>query len=88
MNLTPEEALQRYATNENIPTVVARARVQRWIDMCTAQHNPVIDPIPRKGKKPTVEEVMMYITGIINMAEGSDATYDDVLFMKILNIKI
>ena len=86
MNLTPEEALKRYAANQHIPLVVARARVQRWIDMCTVQHNPVIDPIPRKGEKPTVEEVMMYITGIISKSEGAD--YDDVQFTKILNFKI
>ena len=72
MNLTPEEALKRYAANSHIPLVVARARVQRWIDMCTAQRAPVIDPVPRKGKKPTVEEVMAYLTGLINEMDNQD----------------
>lgn len=85
MNLTPEEALERYAANQHIPLVVARARVQRWIDMCTVQHSPIIDPIPRKGEKPTVEEVMMYIADIISKSEDSD--YDDEQFTKILSIK-
>ena len=86
MNITPEEALERYAANQHIPLVVARARVLRWIDMCTVQHSSIIDPIPRKGKKPTVEEVMMYIADIISKSEDSD--YDDVQFSKILNFKI
>ena len=72
MNLTPEEALQKYATNQHIPLVVARARVQRWIDMCVAQHHPALDPIPRKGEKPTVEEVMAYLTGLINEMDNQD----------------
>ena len=69
MNLTPEQALERYANNSHIPLVVARARVQRWIDMCMAQGDPVIGPVPRKGEKPTVEEIVGYI---VSLFDGMD----------------
>lgn len=72
MNLTPEQALERYANNEHIPLVVARARVQRWIDMCMAQHHPALDPIPRKGEKPTVEEVMQYLVDLLEESDDPD----------------
>ena len=72
MNITPEEAFKRYAANQHIPLVVARARVQRWIDMCTAQRAPVIEPIPRKGEKPTVEEVMQYLVDLLEESDDPD----------------
>ena len=64
--MTPEKAIEAIAARNGVTADEVRREIQLAIDLAMQDSDPEIrkrwDSIPSKGKKPTPEELILYIS--------------------------